>query len=460
MPPKKKAKLEPAVATAVTALAAFPKAIWQYSSDTVDPTTGRPLWIEMTDPAEVAVLEKALGAKNPSVTLPSGALAAFHATGDWELTLPAAVGSDATAPLAAKAVVRRLTPGVWEWKDDAGLFVAFYDEDNAVIESAWRVLAHPSLAWTAAFVTTKLSWNVGFDSKYTFTFGRNAAGEITGVQKNEDSGTERVIHRIPHDIATAVWDMSHGFGIAGVAAPTIESVKAVAVAAAAEAEGTAPPPAVDLSIFDVPSYWAPQTTTNERFRLKEDSEEFKKATETFLKTLNQAKCKIHWVERIQNTTLWRFYALSRYRVATRNKGNANEMNLFHGARVRENMQAIENYGFDMRVARSGSVGIGIYFAVNSSYSNGGYVLRNPDNSREMFVCRVAVGDHVQGKHGLKRPPVRQSKKAKKAAGAVGIEAEHEDLYDAVHNGKPISMYVVFDNSQAYPEYVIKYTPQF
>lgn len=202
-----------------------------------------------------------------------------------------------------------------------------------------------------------------------------------------------------------------------------------------------------LDVFKLPDSWQPQTNNLEHFKIAEGSEEFNGIAAPFKKTLQQ-DATILSMHRIQNKNLWRFYALTRHRVASRNTHkDANEMLLYHGARVRENMNAIQEFGFDMRVARDGSAGIGIYFAVNSSYSNGGYVLRHPDGTKEMFVCRVAVGSHTQGKHGMKRPPPKSGKKA-----------EAGELYDSVHNGHPISMYIVFDNNQAYPEYVIHYKP--
>jgi hypothetical protein len=37
------------------------------------------------------------------------------------------------------------------------------------------------------------------------------------------------------------------------------------------------------------------------------------------------------------------------------------------------------------------VGFGIYFAVNASYSNGGYALALPNGEKQMFLCEVALG---------------------------------------------------------------------
>merc|ERR1711862_249003 len=121
--------------------------------------------------------------------------------------------------------------------------------------------------------------------------------------------------------------------------------------------------------------------------------------------------------------------------------DANQMMLFHGARERKNMDAITNFGFDLRVANDGMYGVGIYFAVNAQYSDSGYVLQNKDKSKEMFICRVLTGRHVAGKHGIRRPP------------PVDTKNPNGELYDSVTGGKPVIMHVVFDNSMALPEYV-------
>ena len=66
--------------------------------------------------------------------------------------------------------------------------------------------------------------------------------------------------------------------------------------------------------------------------------------------------------------------------------------------------ALQIHRFDMRVAATGLYGVGIYFAVNASYSDSGYVFQNTDKSKEMFICRVTCGKHVPGNSALRRPP--------------------------------------------------------
>jgi poly [ADP-ribose] polymerase 7/11/12/13 len=97
-------------------------------------------------------------------------------------------------------------------------------------------------------------------------------------------------------------------------------------------------------------------------------------------------------------------------------------------------------GLDFRVANlGGSIGAGIYFGIHSSTSNG-YVVAN-GHYKKMLYCRVTLGDVGPGQSGLRRPPEKYQ--------GSGI------LYDSV--GSPNVMYVIFDNHQSYPEYVIHYS---
>jgi len=115
--------------------------------------------------------------------------------------------------------------------------------------------------------------------------------------------------------------------------------------------------------------------------------------------------------------------------------------VFHGSRANA-YDIILNEGFDHRVAAmSGAIGAGIYFATSSATSSG-YVSGH-GNHKKMLYCRVLAGDVGQGKQGLRRPPEKKSWFGGKIA-----------LYDSV--GTEGSVYVVFDNHQCYPEYIIHY----
>ena len=84
-------------------------------------------------------------------------------------------------------------------------------------------------------------------------------------------------------------------------------------------------------------------------------------------------------------------------------------------------------------------GNGNYFAVNSSYSVS-YAKPDIFGHRYMYLAKVLVGEYTRGKQGMKAPP-------KKGTGT--------DLYDSVvDNVHNPSIFVVFPDNQAYPEYLI------
>ncbi|RXN14734.1 poly [ADP-ribose] polymerase 15-like protein [Labeo rohita] len=95
------------------------------------------------------------------------------------------------------------------------------------------------------------------------------------------------------------------------------------------------------------------------------------------------------------------------------------------------------------VKQATSFGHGAYFAVKASYSaNSTYVVPAEDGTQVMFVARVFTGYHTQGQADMRTPPVRVAP---------------DDLYDSVvDNTLNPSMFVVFHDCQAYPDYLITF----
>ncbi|RXN18966.1 poly [ADP-ribose] polymerase 14-like protein [Labeo rohita] len=87
-------------------------------------------------------------------------------------------------------------------------------------------------------------------------------------------------------------------------------------------------------------------------------------------------------------------------------------------------------------------GHGTYFAVNASYSaQTMYAVPAADGTQLMFVARVLTGHYAQGQADMRTPPVRVA----------------PDLYDSVVDDEVNpSMFVVFHDCQAYPEYLITF----
>lgn len=90
-----------------------------------------------------------------------------------------------------------------------------------------------------------------------------------------------------------------------------------------------------------------------------------------------------------------------------------------------------------------SYGNGTYFAVKASYSVY-YAKPAVDGSHQMFVARVLTGIYTQGQSGLDVPPVRDSQRL------------HDRFDSVVNRVDHPSMYVVFHDDQAYPDYLITF----
>jgi poly [ADP-ribose] polymerase 7/11/12/13 len=122
-----------------------------------------------------------------------------------------------------------------------------------------------------------------------------------------------------------------------------------------------------------------------------------------------------------------------------------ERSLFHGTDTLDICRGICINNFDFRKSGKNATayGEGSYFARDASYSHH-YTKASKSDERYMFRAKVLVGKFTQGRSDYRRPPE--------------IPGESHKLYDACVDS-PIdpSIFVVFDRSQTYPEYLIKYT---
>ena len=128
------------------------------------------------------------------------------------------------------------------------------------------------------------------------------------------------------------------------------------------------------------------------------------------------------------------------------KHAVNEKQLFHGTNP-EIVEAICKQNFDWRLHGKNATkyGEGSYFALNSSYSDA-YATEDVNSSKFMFVAKVLVGSYTVGQSSYRRPPQKDP----------GNPAS--DLYDScVDDRWSPTIFVVFDDDQYYPEYIIKYS---
>ena len=89
-------------------------------------------------------------------------------------------------------------------------------------------------------------------------------------------------------------------------------------------------------------------------------------------------------------------------------------------------------------------GVGVYFAVNASYSaDQKYAKPDDKGNCRMYYAKVLTGEYTQGNDKmLTAPPINPSK---------------PQLYDStVNNVKSPTVFVTYHDDQAYPEYTVTF----
>lgn len=93
-------------------------------------------------------------------------------------------------------------------------------------------------------------------------------------------------------------------------------------------------------------------------------------------------------------------------------------------------------------------GNGVYFALKATYS-ARTVYSRPDNQghKRIYLCNVLTGEYTTGKQGMRIPPQKTGQQA-------------HILYDSLVNSadaKQMEMFIIFNDTQAYPAYLITFT---
>ncbi|KAM8865798.1 protein mono-ADP-ribosyltransferase PARP15-like isoform 1-T1 [Synchiropus picturatus] len=149
------------------------------------------------------------------------------------------------------------------------------------------------------------------------------------------------------------------------------------------------------------------------------------------------------IERVQNKTLWKSYQLKKKELEEKNYSQSNEKILFHGTKANF-IPNINRRGFNRSYAgmQGAKYGKGSYFSVNPNYAR---EFCGPDENgvKRMYIVRVLVGAFTLGRADIIAPP----------------PTNHEagDLFDSVVDTleRP-TMYITFNDIQAYPEYLISF----
>ncbi|KAK7120425.1 hypothetical protein R3I94_020427 [Phoxinus phoxinus] len=177
-------------------------------------------------------------------------------------------------------------------------------------------------------------------------------------------------------------------------------------------------------------------------KLTAGSTEYDEVEKEFRRT--RLRSNIIEIERVQNSTLWRNYMIKKEELEDKNNHKNNEQRLFHGTGP-DKTEQINHHGFNRSYAgmHGAMYGNGSYFAVDPSYSAQGYSKPDVNGHKRMYLARVLVGDFTQGKPGLPVPPAKSTNSA--------------DLYNSVTDSiSNPTMFVIFNDVQAYPEYLITF----
>lgn len=196
--------------------------------------------------------------------------------------------------------------------------------------------------------------------------------------------------------------------------------------------------------LELPAHWEPMDEEIfKKVELKSDSPEFKRVAKHFLET---AKYNIHKIERVQNLYLWHAYSVCKQRILTKNgAAELGEKFLYHGTSA-QSCTLIERDRFDRSYAgeHAAMYGKGVYFAVNANYSADRYSQPDASGLKRLYVARVLTGRHTVGMRTMKAPPLRGS--------------DPTDRFDSlVNDQQQPSMFVIFHDDQAYPEYLITFS---
>jgi len=203
----------------------------------------------------------------------------------------------------------------------------------------------------------------------------------------------------------------------------------------------------------LPPTWSP-VTQNEQLAQKvlvDVGAERNKVVEAFMRTLDGRGIQVVDVHRMQNPEMWKMYALKRQSILEREAG-ADDAKvllrferrwLFHGT-DKDTCPKIMQQGFNRSFCGKNMTkyGKGVYFARDSSYSSSTtYATPDTQGVQCMFLCCVIVGEYCKGVRDATVPAARH--------GNCLFDTTVDDMANP-------SIYVTYNDAQAYPEYLVRF----
>ncbi|KAM9340624.1 protein mono-ADP-ribosyltransferase PARP10 [Symphorus nematophorus] len=184
----------------------------------------------------------------------------------------------------------------------------------------------------------------------------------------------------------------------------------------------------------------------EASKVDEESDEFQNVVKNFYETIQEyhSKIRIIQVEKLMNRLLYNQYKLKKASVLQRATYPQVERTLYHGT-SESSVKEICVHGFNRSFCGKNATvyGQGVYFAVNSALSvQDQYSPPNAEGYKFIFVSKVLTGDYTKGCHSMKTAPLKETD---------DIPLRYDSVTDDIT--KP-SMFVIFNDTQAFPEYLI------
>jgi len=232
------------------------------------------------------------------------------------------------------------------------------------------------------------------------------------------------------------------------------------IAEALVAASAPPPDGTPVGCEKIPMRWSKMEGADanycevELLKNPEHNVECSAVVACFTKT---TKKKVVSVKRIQNVRLWRMYADQRELVMgkTCNNGKANEHFLWHGSSTssagKGAADIIKKSGFESQFSNCAPAGI--WLSTNSQYSAGGYAEKCPEGSL-LFLVRTTLG-YISVDDGSGRRPKKVGLEFADSHHCGASSTGHKRVDDQEGGGGD-NRYVVYNNHQLYPAYIVTF----
>ncbi|XP_006635980.2 protein mono-ADP-ribosyltransferase PARP10 isoform X1 [Lepisosteus oculatus] len=177
-----------------------------------------------------------------------------------------------------------------------------------------------------------------------------------------------------------------------------------------------------------------------------ESDEFQDVVSDFYDTIREYhnKIKVVKVEKLTNRLLYNQYKLKKASMLQSAADPEVERTLYHGTNE-TSVKEISIHGFNRSFCGKNATvyGQGVYFAVDSALSvQDQYSPPNADGHKFVFVAKVLTGDYTKGRHEMKTAPLKEN---------TEMPLRYHSVVDTMDSP---SLFVIFNDTQAYPEYLI------